>query len=91
MTHLKKVGHCPLIGRKIGAFDCLQLLQTMELNENEDEDMEEQLESDITHVIQDDEETIQLPEEWIFEVQGRNQSPSLIIESSDSASKNPRL
>jgi hypothetical protein len=78
-----------MLGQKTGAFDCLQLLQAMELNENEDDDMEDQIESDSAHVTQDDDVTTQLPEGWIFEFQDKNRSQNLIGDSSGGATKGP--
>jgi hypothetical protein len=76
-----------VLGQKSGTFDCLQLLQAMELNVTDDEDMEDQMEPEDAHVAQDDEETIQLPEEWVFELQNKIQSPKLMDEASRNSDK----
>lgn len=74
-----------MVKQIIGTVYCLQFLQAMELNENEDEDLEDQVESDIPHTDQDDEVSILLPEEWIFEFQDKSLSHNLRDETSDSA------
>jgi len=39
----------------------------MELNEQDDEELEDQLDSSPILMVQDDDDTVHLPEEWIFE------------------------
>lgn len=70
------------IGQKASTMDCLQLLQAMELNEQEDKDLEEQSICSPAPMIQDDDGSIQLPEEWIFELQDRSQLQSSTADAS---------
>jgi hypothetical protein len=54
----------------------------MELNEQEDEDLEAQIISSPAPMIQDDDDSIQLPEEWMFELQDRSQLQSSTADAS---------
>lgn len=53
----------------------------MELNEQDDEELEDQLDSSPIPMVQDDDDTVHLPEEWIFEFQEKTQSQSSVRES----------
>lgn len=53
----------------------------MELNEQDDEELEDQLDSSPIPMVQDDDNTVHLLEEWIFEFQEKTQSQSSVGES----------
>lgn len=65
-----------VLGKKTETLDCLQMLQAMEINVSDDEETEEQEDSGAVQMTQEDEETIHLPEEWVFELQNKSQSPN---------------
>jgi len=64
------------------AIDCANLLEVMELEVEDGED--EALEDESSLMLHDDKETIQLPDEWIYDLQAKN--PSFLDKDIDSNS-----
>lgn len=54
------------LGDQTQTMECAKLLGAMELDE--EEDVEEEIDLTLDSMIQDDDETSQLPEEWVFDL-----------------------
>lgn len=60
------------LGSHSEPMECINLLKAMELNE--EEDVVDLIDVDEIQISQEDEETVNLPEEWIFYIQDKRQS-----------------